>query len=145
MRKKTILIILIVLLSALGIFSLYQTFALSGVITTSDNSYTITAVAGTSVTVPAGSGKTVYYKLTNINNGTVKYGIGYKGTNINVKYFADTSDPVTGTVDYGKSKFIKLYIENTGTTSSVAELSSILGYENGGDLIVPSGVTLVTE
>ena len=43
------------------------------------------------------------------------------------------------------AKYIKLSVENTGTTSSTATLSTILGYENGGDLIVPSGVTLVTE
>ena len=68
---------------------------------------------GTTVTVPAGSTKTVYYKLTNTNKGTVKYGVGYSGTNITVKYYTDTIDPVTGTVDYGKSKYIKLSVENS--------------------------------
>ena len=32
-----------------------------------------------------------------------------------------------------------------GTVSSTATLSTVLGYEKGGDLIVPTGVTLVTE
>ena len=146
MKKKHLVIVGVIILSAIVILGLYQTFALSGDITKDTNGYyNVTITDGTTVTVPAGSTKTVYYKLTNTNKGIVKYGVGYSGTNITVKYYTDTIDPVTGTVDYGKSKYIKLSVENTGTTSSTATLSTILGYENGGDLIVPSGVTLVTE
>ena len=146
MKKKHLVVVGVIILSAIVILGLYQTFALSSDITKDTSGYyNVTITDGTTVTVPAGSTKTVYYKLTNTNKGTVKYGVGYSGTNITVKYYTDTIDPVTGTVDYGKSKYIKLSVENTGTTSSTATLSTILGYENGGDLIVPSGVTLVTE
>ena len=146
MKKKHLVIVGVIILSAIVILGLYQTFALSGDITKDTSGYyNVTVNDGTTVTVPAGSTKTVYYKLTNTNKGIVKYGIGYSGTNITVEYFNDTQDPVTGTVDYGKSKYIKLSVQNSGTTSSTATLSTILGYENGGDLIVPSGVTLVTE
>ena len=146
MKKKHLVIVGVIILSAIVILGLYQSFALSGDITKDTNGYyNVTVTDGTTVTVPAGSTKTVYYKLTNTNKGIVKYGVGYSGTNITVKYYTDTTDPVTGTVDYGKSKFIKLSVENTGTTSSTATLSTILGYEKGGDLIVPSGVTLVTK
>ena len=41
------------------------------------------------------------------------------------------------------NKFVKLKLINNGTTSSTITLSTILGYEHGGDLIVPNGVTLV--
>ena len=146
MKKKHLVIVGVIILGAIVILGLYQTFALSSDITKDTSGYyNVTITDGTTITVPAGSTKTVYYKLTNTNKGTVKYGVGYSGTNITVKYYTDTIDPVTGTVDYGKSKYIKLSVENTGTTSSTATLSTILGYENGGDLIVPSGVTLVTE
>ena len=146
MKKKHLVIVGVIILSAIVILGLYQTFALSGDITKDTSGYyNVTITDGTTVTVPAGSTKTVYYKLTNTNKGTVKYGVGYSGTNITVKYYTDTIDPVTGTVDYGKSKYIKLSVENTGTTSSTATLSTILGYEKGGDLIVPSGVTLFSE
>ena len=146
MKKKHLVIVGVIILSAIVIIGLYQTFALSGDITKDTSGYyNVTITDGTTVTVPAGSTKTVYYKLTNTNKGTVKYGVGYSGTNITVKYYTDTIDPVTGTVDYGKSKYIKLSVENTGTTSSTATLSTILGYEKGGDLIVPSGVTLISE
>ena len=146
MKKMHLVIVGVIILSAIVILGLYQTFALSSDITKDTSGYyNVTITDGTTITVPAGSTKTVYYKLTNTNKGIVKYGVGYSGTNITVKYYTDTIDPVTGTVDYGKSKYIKLSVENTGTTSSTATLSTILGYENGGDLIVPSGVTLVTE
>lgn len=146
MKKKHLVIVGVIILSAIVILGLYQTFALSGDITKDTSGYyNVTITDGTTVTVPAGSTKTVYYKLTNTNKGIVKYGIGYSGTNITAKYYNDTQDPVTGTVEYGKSKYIKLSVENSGTTSSTATLSTILGYENGGDLIVPSGVTLISE
>lgn len=146
MKKKHLVVVGVIILSAIVILGLYQTFALSSDITKDTSGYyNVTITDGTTITVPAGSTKTVYYKLTNTNKGIVKYGVGYSGTNITVKYYTDTTDPVTGTVDYGKSKYIKLSVENSGTVSSTATLSTILGYENGGDLIVPSGVTLVTE
>ena len=146
MKKKHLVVVGVIILSAIVILGLYQTFALSSDITKDTSGYyNVTITDGTTITVPAGSTKTVYYKLTNTNKGIVKYGVGYSGTNITVKYYTDTIDPVTGTVDYSKSKYIKLSVENSGTVSSTATLSTILGYENGGDLIVPSGVTLVTE
>lgn len=146
MKKKHLIIVGTIIISAIVILGLYQTFALSGDITKDTSGYyNVTVSSGTTVNVPANSSKTVYYKLTNTNKGTVKYGVGYSGSNITVKYYHDTQDPVTGTVDYGKSKFIKLYIQNTGSTATTATLSTILGYEKGGDLIVPSGYTLVNE
>ena len=146
MKKKHLIIVGTIIISAIVILGLYQTFALSGDITKDTSGYyNVTVSGGTTVNVPANSSKTVYYKLTNTNNGTVKYGVGYSGSNITVKYYYDTLDPVTGTVDYGKTKFIKLYVENTGTTATTVTLSTILGYENGGDLIVPSEYTLVNE
>ena len=146
MKKKHLVIVGVIILSAIVILGLYQTFALSSDITKDTSGYyNVTVSSGTTVNVPANSSKTVYYKLTNTNKGTVKYGVGYSGSNITVKYYHDTQDPVTGTVDYRKTKFIKLYVENTGTTTTTVTLSTILGYEKGGDLIVPSGYTLVNE
>lgn len=146
MKKKHLIIVGTIIISTIVILGLYQTFALSGDITKDTSGYyNVTVNDGTTVNVPANSSKTVYYKLTNTNKGTVKYGVGYSGSNITVKYYHDTQDPVTGTVDYGKSKFIKLYIQNTGSTATTATLSTILGYEKGGNLIVPSGVTLVNK
>ena len=114
-------------------------------ITTTDNEYNFSIIDENTIEVPAKKSKTIYYKTTNTNKGKVKYGIGYTGSNIKVKYFADTIDPVTGLINYGETKFIKLKLINNSTTNTNVVLNTILGYEKGGNLIVPNGMTLVTE
>ncbi|MGN1342094.1 MAG: hypothetical protein ACI4VL_02560 [Bacilli bacterium] len=147
MSKKRIIIILSILVIVVAIISLYGTFATNTTVNTSDSqTYNVTLTNSTSeVTMPASSSKTIYYKLSNTNKGTVKYGVAYSGTNITVKIYSDSKDPETGLINYGENKFIKLYITNTSTTDSTATITTVLGYENGGDLIVPTGKTLVTE
>lgn len=145
LKKKRLIVVEVILLSILAILGLYQTFALSGVITTVDDEYNFSIIDENTIEVPAKKSKTIYYKTTNTNKGKVKYGIGYTGSNIKVKYFADTIDPVTGLINYGETKFIKLKLINNSTTNTNVVLNTILGYEKGGDLIVPNGMTLVTE
>ncbi|MFR4157981.1 MAG: BspA family leucine-rich repeat surface protein [Bacilli bacterium] len=143
--KKRLIVVGVILFSILAILGLYQTFALSGVITTTDNEYNFSIIDENTIEVPAKKSKTIYYKTTNTNKGKIKYGIGYTGSNIKVKYFADTIDPVTGLINYGETKFIKLKLINNSTTNTNVVLNTILGYEKGGNLIVPNGMTLVTE
>ena len=141
--KKTKITILVITLIVLGITVLYQTFAISSNISGGSDNYTVTLNNNSTITVPANGHKTVYFKIRNNNKGTVQYGVGYKGTNITVKAYADSESPSTGTMTESESKFIKLYIENTSKSNSLVELISILGYENGGNLIVPNGYKLV--
>ena len=143
--KKTKITILVITLIVLGITVLYQTFAISSNISGANDNYTVTLNNNSTVTVPANGKKTVYFKIRNNNKGTVKYGVGYKGTNITVKVYSNSESPSTGTITESESKFIKLKLKNTSTSPSAVELISILGYENGGDLIVPNGYTLVTS
>ena len=141
MKKKIIVILTIVVLVLIGL--LYQTFAMSNTITESSDTYIVNINDNTSIELPARTSRKVYYKLTNTNEGTVKYGVGYSGTNVEARVYEDTKDAETGLIDYMENKFIKLKLINNGTTTSTITLKTILGYENGGDLIVPSGVTLV--
>ena len=68
MKKKHLVIVGVIILSAIVILGLYQTFALSSDITKDTSGYyNVTITDGTTITVPAGSTKTVYYKLTNTN------------------------------------------------------------------------------
>ena len=143
--KKTKITILVITLIVLGITVLYQTFAISSNISGGSDNYTVTLNNNSTVSVPANGHKTVYFKIRNNNKGTVQYGVGYKGTNITVKAYADSESPSTGTITESESKFIKLKLKNTSTSDSSVELISILGYENGGNLIVPNGYTLVTS
>lgn len=141
MKKRVVIVLIIVILVLIGF--LYQTFAMSNTITEENDTYVVNVSDNTSIELPARTSKKVYYKLTNTNNGVVRYGIGYSGTNVEAKVYEDSVDSETGLIDYMENKFIKLKLINKGTTSSTITLSTVLGYENGGDLIVPSGVTLV--
>ena len=143
--KKKIIIIVSLLVVALSIVGLYQTYAISSNVEGSDNNYTITLNGDTNVTIPANTTKTVYYKVKNSNNGKVQYGIGYKSNNVIAKVYSNSESTSTGLIEKGDSKFIKLHLENPSTSSETITLITILGYENGGELIVPTGYKLITS
>ena len=146
-KNKKIIIIISVILILFGIYMLYNTFAVSTIASKSeDNIYDIIAGEGTTITVPKDSSKTIYFHLKNTNNSSVKYALGYNTTaNIEVKVYEDSKDKVLDTIGYGENKFIKLYLKNPTNNSNTVTITSVLGYENGGDLIVPDGITLITE
>ena len=147
MNKKKIIIIILVILILFGIYMLYNTFAVSTIASNdSNNIYDIVIGEGTTITVPKGSSKTVYFHLKNTNNGNVKYAVGYNTTaNIEVKVYEDSKDKVSDIIGYTENKYIKLYLKNPTNNSNAVTITSVLGYENGGDLIVPDGITLITE
>ena len=144
-KKKIIIISVPVIIVLLGIYLLYNTFAINNM-TNDNNIYTINLTNGNNtIDVPSKSSKIVYYKINNTNSGTVKYGVGYNSSNIIVKVYEDSKDPVTGLISSNDNKFVKLKLINNSTSNDTVTLSTIFGYENGGNLIVPSGVTLVTK
>ncbi len=151
MSKKRMLIVTSVILSvvtiSLGIVKLYQTYALSNYIgTVTDTGIDVYINDDSYVSIPANGSSNVYYMLTNTNPGTVKYGVAYQTTSgVTVKVYDTSEDPATGTIEENDKKYIKLHLENKNSTNKTIELSTVLGYENGGDLVVPSGVTLVTD
>ena len=144
--KKRIIIILSIIIAVFIITKLYQTFAISSLISgNTDTVYDVTLSGTTTVSVPANSNKTVIYQVCNTNKGTVKYGIGYQSSNIIVKEDITGIDPYTGFIDYGENKFVKLKLINNSSQDDTVILSSVLGYENGGELIPLEGVILVTD
>ena len=148
MNKKKIIIIILVILILFGIYMLYNTFAVSTIASNneSNNTYDILVGEGTTITVPKGSSKTIYFHLKNTNNGSVKYALGYNTTaNIEVKVYEDSKDKVSDIIGYTENKYIKLYLKNPTNNSNTVTITSVLGYENGGELVVPSDITLITE
>lgn len=144
-KKKIIIISVPIIILLVGIYLLYNTFAIDNT-TNANNTYTINLTNGNNtIDVPSKSSKIVYYKINNTNSGTVNYGIGYNSSNIIVKVYEDSKDPVTGLVSSKDNKFVKLKLINNSTNNDTVTLDTIFGYENGGDLIVPSGVTVVTQ
>lgn len=145
-KRKGLIIITLVLLIALGLIKLYSTYATNVGVTNNQDTYIFTLSGGSeNITLSPYEKKTVIYQLKNTNNGVVKYGVGYSGSNVIVKFFDDSYDRVTGTIGYGENKFIKLLLKNNSNSNNTITLSSVIGYQNGGDLVVPSGVTLVAN
>ena len=151
MSKKRMIIFTSVILSvvviSLGIVKLYQTYALGNYIdTASSATFDVNITRDTSVRIPANGYSNVFYMVTNTSPGTVRYGVAYTtDSNVTVKTFSTSKYPASGVIEENEKKYVKLRLENTSSTIKNITLSTVLGYENGGDLIPPSGVTLVTK
>lgn len=144
-NKKIIIITIISLIVLTGIYLLYNTYALTTKITNNGNYYTINLTDSNIVSLAANEEKTVICQINNTNNGTVSYGVAYNNSNIEVKVYSDSKDKVTGTIGANDNKYVKLHLKNKTSSNTTVEITAVMGYENGGDLIVPSNSTLVTE
>ena len=144
-NKKIIIITIISLIVLIGIYLLYNTYALTTKVTNNDGYYTIELTDSNIVSLKANEEKTVIYQINNTNNGTVSYGVAYNNSNIEVKVYSDSKDKVTGTIGANDNKYVKLHLKNKTSSNTTVEITAVMGYENGGDLIVPSNSTLVTE
>ncbi len=150
MKKKKIIFISILVVVIICLFGLlYNTFATDTLLgSNNENVYNIELNGGQNktTTVAPNSSKTVIYKLFNSNKGTVNYAVGYSSSSVSkVKVYKDSEDEVSGLIEKHEYKYIKLRIINDTTSQDTVTISTVLGYENGGELIVPEGVTLVTE
>lgn len=143
-NKKIIIITIISLIVLTGIYLLYNTYALTTKITNNGNYYTINLTDSNIVSLKANEEKTVICQINNTNNGTVSYGVAYNNSNIEVKVYSDSKDKVTGTIGANDNKYVKLHLKNKTSSNTTVEITAVMGYENGGDLIVPSDSTLVT-
>ena len=126
---------------------LYNTFAVNTIASNiNDNVYDIDINEDTIITIPKNTSKTIYFHIKNTNNGTIKYAVAYNtSSTIDIKVYNDSKDKVSDTIGYGDNKYIKLHLNNSTSADNTITISCVLGYENGGDLIVPDGITLVTE
>lgn len=143
-NKKIIIITIISLIVLTGIYLLYNTYALTTKTTNNGDYYTINLTDSNIVSLAANEEKTVIYQINNTNNGTVSYGVAYNNSNIEVKVYSDSKDKVTGTIGANDNKHINLHLKNKTSSNTTVEITAVMGYENGGDLIVPSASTLVT-
>lgn len=141
---KIVIITIISLIVLTGIYLLYNTYALTTKTTNNGDYYTINLTDSNIVSLAANEEKTVICQINNTNNGTVSYGVAYNNSNIEVKVYSDSKDKVTGTIGANDNKYIKLHLKNKTSSNTTVEITAVMGYENGGDLIVPSASTLVT-
>ena len=156
MKKRQIIIITLLIISLL-VVSLYQTLATDILMNkeesqTADLSYTfdITDTMGRIVNIKAGATKILDIFITNNNNGTINYGVSYtpstvKTDDITIAQLSISKDKVSGLINKDGLKQISLIIINDSSNNIELTLVPITGYEYGGDLIVPSNHTLITE
>lgn len=145
LSNKIIIISLFIAVIVLLAVKLFDTYATGE--NQENDSYTFILTGDTSVNIPRYSYKDVIYQIKNTNNGTVNYGVGYTSnySTTKVKVFEDSTDSSSGTITINDYKYVKLRIENYSDNQETVVLSTILGYENGGDLVVPSGTILVSD
>lgn len=141
--KNKIIIVLSILLVVILIFVLCSNNNKKTIKT--DGIYNINVNGDSSVTISSKQTKTIFFKINNKSKKDTNYKVGYIGNNVKITYDSKDSDPLEGTIEKESMKYIKLKIENTSIDATTVTLSTILGYEKGGDLIVPSGYTLVNE
>ncbi len=156
-KKKIIILSVIVIL--IGIASILSTYALDitmtkGTSTNYDMSLTfdISGNVNKELSVEAGKTKTFDIVVNNPYTDTITYGIAYKMLNPTTKpddlIIAVTNiseNPSEGIIDANSKKVISLIIVNDSTSNIQVGLTVINGYKNGGDLILPTGYTIISD
>ncbi len=150
--KKEILVISLIVVTLISCI-LYYTYAID--ITMEETSSTeadlvyninINDTDGRSITVSPNTTKVFDIFLSSNNNGTIKYGFAYKETTssgIEVKMLNTSLDKVEGTINNKETKKVTLIIDNNTSSNITYNIIPVAGYENGGDLIIPSEYTLI--
>ena len=142
-KGKILILSIFIAIVILSTIKLYNTYAIDEI--DENDSYTFSISGDTTVTIPSFSYKDLIYQIKNTNPGTVKYGVGYSSNNSTVYIYYDSPDDEVDSIEKNEIKTVKLRIENNSDTDDLVEIKTILGYESGGNLIVPNGVTMVTE
>ena len=156
-KKKIIILSVIVIL--IGIASILTTYALDITMTkgTSSNydmslTFDISGNVNKELSVEAGKTKTFDIVVNNPYTDTITYGIAYKmlnpttkPDNLTIAVTNISENPYQGTIEANSKKVISLIIVNDSTSNIQVGLTVVNGYKNGGDLILPTGYTFVSD
>ncbi len=152
--KKKILIISLIIITLISCI-LYYTYAIDITMEETSSSeadlaynININDTDGRSITVNSNTTKVFDIFLTNSNGGTISYGFAYKETTssgIEVKMLNTSTDKVEGTINNKETKKVTLVIDNNTSNSINYNIIPVTGYQNGGNLIIPSGYTLISN
>ena len=156
-KKKIIILSVIVIL--IGIASILSTYALDITMTkgTSSNydmslTFDISGNVNKELSVEAGKTKTFDIVVNNPYTDTITYGLAYKmlnpttkPDNLTIAVTNISENPYQGTIEANSKKVISLIIVNDSTSNIQVGLTVVNGYKNGGDLILPTGYTFVSD
>lgn len=150
----TSLIVLALVVAALSISYALNVAVTEGTSSEYDLSYTfdISDNATWTINVPAGKTKVYDISVTNPYNDIIKYGVVYKldnpttmPSNSLVGVLNTTENPSQGSINANSTLEISVAIVNNSSSNMQVTLAIVNGYKNGGDLILPSDYTLITE
>ena len=156
-KKKIIILSVIVIL--IGIASILSTYALDITMTkgTSSNydmslTFDISGNVNKELSVEAGKTKTFDIVVNNPYTDTITYGLAYKmlnpttkPDNLTIAVTNISENPYQGTIEANSKKVISLIIINNSTSNIQVGLTVVNGYKNGGDLILPTDYTFVSD
>lgn len=145
MSKKSILIILFLLLFSVGGITLYNTFAYDAEASKLSNSnadyniiYLLKENSDKYISVPAKEEKYVDIELNNTYTGTIKYGMYYLpinpkqiGNNVNVTLSEDSNNAVEDLIKPSETKIIEIKINNNSEDDIDLVVGALIGFENG--------------
>lgn len=150
----TSLIVLALVVAALSISYALNVAVTEGTSSEYDLSYTfdISDNATWTINVPAGKTKVYDISVTNPYNDIIKYGVVYKldnpttmPSNSLVGVLNTTENSSQGNINANSTLEISVAIVNNSSSNMQVTLAIVNGYKNGGDLIIPSGYTLITK
>lgn len=151
MNKRKIALLIIVFISVI-VISLYGTFAMiTNTPTTTENvdfAFIIGKTTNQKVVISSNTTKTFDITLKNPYEGVLKYGIAYSVENdyeINIGVLNTSENLAEDTINEKETKVISLMINNPTTNDVTINLSLIIGYINGGDLIIDNNKKLITK
>ena len=153
--KKRYIVMIVILFVSIIVVTLYRTLAIdvnsnnsTSNITDMGYDFDINGDGTKSVTIKNGATKYFDLKIVNTNDGTIRYGIAYSNSNmsgVTIKASSNTPNPVTGLIQSNSDGiYVSLEITNNSGSDKTVTFMIVTGYENGGDLVVPSGYTLVS-
>ena len=145
MSKRSILIILFLLLLSVGGITLYNTFAYdaeAGKLSKSQADYNIIYSLKENsdkyITVPAKEEKYVDIELNNTYTGAIKYGMYYLpinpkqiSNNVSITLSEDSISSVEEIIQPSETKNIEIKIDNKSEEDVELLIGALIGFENG--------------
>lgn len=145
MSKKSILVILFLLLVSVGGFSLYSTFAYNEEKIKLENSnsdfnliYSLKENNNKHISVSSNEEKYVDFELYNIYPSNVMYGLYYylvspnkMPSNVEIELSDESVDSVSDIIKPNEKKIISLKIRNDSNYNLDLIIGALIGFENG--------------
>lgn len=145
MSKKSILVVLFLLLLSVGGFTLYSTFAYNEEAMKLEDSnsdynliYSLRENSNKNVSVSSKEEKYIDIELNNIYPSNVMYGMYYylvspnkMPTGVEIKLSEESDNPVLDIIKSGETKVVSIKIKNDSDDNINLIVGALIGFENG--------------